>query len=265
MYSPVKLAAKYIRYYITAANGKGHGIHSPFVFDFITCVLNDKRTFYPFSKIEARRSQLLFDERKLKMVDFGAGSAAGNPPTKTVRAIAKYAAKSPRLCKLLFRIVNHYQPDNIVELGTSLGLSGAYLAMANPVARFVTLEGAPEIAEVAKETFTQLHIKNAEVRTGNFDEGLAAVLVEVKEVDLAFVDGNHRAAPTLRYFEQLLESAGPCAIMIFDDIHWSADMERAWAQIKAHPGVMLTIDLFFLGLVFINSDFKVKQDFVIRF
>jgi len=38
---PIRLY-KYFNYYLNASNGKGHGVHSPFVFSFITSVLNSK-------------------------------------------------------------------------------------------------------------------------------------------------------------------------------------------------------------------------------
>ncbi len=103
------------------------------------------------------------------------------------------------------------------------------------------------------------------VVTGNFDVVLEPLVERVGPVDLAFVDGNHRYEPTLRYFDILMRHSGRQAMLIFDDIHWSADMERAWVQIKADPRVMMTIDLFFFGLVVIRDEFKVKQDFTIRF
>jgi len=53
--------------------------------------------------------------------------------------------------------------------------------------------------------------------------------------------------------------------LVFDDIHWSAEMEKAWLEIKSHPSVQYTIDIFFLGFVFFRPDFKVKQNFSIRF
>ena len=265
MYSAFRLAAKYIRYYITASNGRGHGIHSPFVFDFVTHVLNDKRNFYAYDKIENCRYRLLIDDRLLETEDFGAGSVAGNKKQKRVAAIARTAAKSKKLGQLLFRVANYYQPVVMIELGTSLGLSAAYLAMGNVSARLISFEGAGSILEVAKENFSSLGIHNIETITGNFDETLAPVLERLDAVDLAFIDGNHRKEPTLRYFEQLLQKTGRPAILIFDDIHWSHEMEAAWREIKKHPEVLLTIDLFFTGLVFFNPGFKVKQHFVIRF
>jgi predicted O-methyltransferase YrrM len=265
MYSKLQLASKYIRYYFTASNGKGHGIHSPFVFDFVTHVLNDKRNFYAYDKIERCRDQLLLDSRQLAIEDFGAGSVAGNKKQRSIAAIAKHAAKSKKLGQLLFRITDCYQPKTILELGTSLGLSTAYLAMGNSKAWVVSCEGAAAVAALAKENFSSLGLNNIEVAEGDFDKTLAPLLESLATIDLAFIDGNHRKEPTLRYFDQLLQKINDGTILIFDDIHWSRGMEDAWEAIKNHPRVLLTIDLFFMGLVSFRKDFKVKQHFVLRF
>ena len=265
MYSPLQLAAKYIRYYFTASNGKGHGIHSPFVFDFITEVMNDTTEYPAYKKMADLRRQLLADRRILQVDDFGAGSVTGSGKQRTVAAVAKTAAKPAKLGQLLFRMVQYYKPAYIVELGTSLGLSAAYLAMANSHAKLVTLEGAAAVAAAAKENFSALGIGNAELREGNFDKTLPALLQQSPAVGLAFIDGNHRKEPTIRYFEQLLQKADSTGIIVLDDIHWSSEMEAAWNAVKQHPESMLTIDLFFMGLVFLNPGFKVKQHFVIRF
>jgi hypothetical protein len=100
---------------------------------------------------------------------------------------------------------------------------------------------------------------------GNFDTVLPEVLCAIDTVDLAYVDGNHRLQPTLNYLEQLLQKKSATSIFVFDDIHWSAEMETAWQTIQQHPEVRYTIDLFFLGIVFFRPEFKVKQHFTIRF
>ena len=265
MYSHFQIAAKYIRYYLTSANGKGHGIHSPFVYDFITLVLNDRRSFYAYEKLELLRSRLLMEQAEIVVDDFGAGPASHEGKSRTISSIAKNAAKPRKLAQLLFRVVNHYQPKNILELGTSLGISTGYLAMGNCRSTVYTCEGAPGIARTARKNFTELELANIAITEGNFDDTLPSLLAQIGTVDLAFVDGNHRKAPTLKYFEAIFEKAGENSILIFDDIHWSAEMEEAWTIIKQHPGVLLTIDLFFLGFVFLSKEFKAKQDFVIRF
>jgi predicted O-methyltransferase YrrM len=100
---------------------------------------------------------------------------------------------------------------------------------------------------------------------GNFDETLSSQISKLAVVDFAFVDGNHRQKPTLNYFNQLLEKANENSIFIFDDIHWSNEMEEAWKEIQQHPSVTLSIDLFFIGIVFFRKEQKVPQHFLIRF
>jgi len=265
IYSPLRLAGKYLHYYFTAANGKGHGIHSPFVFDFVVSVLNDRGSYPEFARVEELRRRLLQDQTLLTIEDMGAGSAYAARRTLSVAAIARHAAKPPRLGQLLFRIAQHYKPATVVELGTSLGLSAAYLASGAAEGRVITLEGAPAVAEAAARNLRSMGPLDITVVTGPFDETLLPLLERLPPVDLAFVDGNHRCEPTLRYFDVLLRHSARSAALIFDDIHWSEDMEAAWATIKNDPRVYLTIDLFFIGIVFLREEFKVKQDFTIRY
>jgi predicted O-methyltransferase YrrM len=265
MYCRSQLITKYLHYYITASNGKGHGIHSPFVFDFIKNVLNDKRNFYAYQQMENLRAELLKNETIIEVEDFGAGSAISKTNKRTVSEIVRSAAKTERLGRLLFRIANYYQPKTMIELGTSAGLSSAYLASAIPNSKLITIEGSPAIAEIAKKNFSTLGLSNIELMTGNFDDILPKVLKDQPTIDLAFIDGNHRKQPTLNYFNLLIQHISDFSVLIFDDIHWSSDMESAWQEIKNDERVMLTVDLFFLGIAFFKNDFKTKQHFIIRF
>ncbi|MCO5241751.1 MAG: class I SAM-dependent methyltransferase [Chitinophagaceae bacterium] len=265
MYNKFQLAFKYLRYYLTASNGSGHGVHSPFVFDFITSVLNDKRFFYAYDRIERLRRQALADNREVEVQDYGAGSAGISSRNRKVREIARRSLKSPKYARLLFRMVNHYQPGNIIELGTALGVTTSYLASANTSAAVYTLEGAPAIAGIAKRHFAQLGLSNIRLTEGKFDDTLLPLLSGIQKADFAFIDGNHRREPTLRYFSWLLPYIHPGSVMVFDDIHWSAEMEEAWQLIHTNPRVTCSIDLFFVGIVFFTPDIKVKQHFKIRY
>lgn len=265
MYTRLQLAEKFIRYYISALNRRGHGIHSPFVFDFVTNVLNDTRDFYPYESIESVRRQLLKDNTVIEIEDFGAGAVRQRKKIRSIGSIARHAAKSKKLSQLLFRIVHYYQPKTILELGTSLGISSAYMASANPAARIVSIEGASTVADLARHHHKFLQLSNVEVRTGEFDNILPDALHQLGKVDLVFIDGNHRREPTLQYFEQLLRYTNAQSILIFDDIHWSEEMEEAWDIIKKHPAVTASIDLFFIGIILFRPEFKSKQHFTIRF
>src|SRR5215831_13576986 len=96
MYSPFQLAIKYLNYYATASNGKGHGIHSPFVYDLITKVLIDKTHYADYNKVEAIRTNLLSDKTVLTIVDYGAGSSTSKLDQRSASSIVKHAVKSKK-------------------------------------------------------------------------------------------------------------------------------------------------------------------------
>lgn len=264
MYSSLQLARKYFQYYVFASNGKGHGMHSPFVFDFILHVLKNKKNYRPQGEIEVLRKELLQNNTPIAVEDFGAGSRS-RKREKSVRLLACSAVKPKKYSWLLYRLVKHYQPQNIIELGTSLGITTAYFSFANPNAKIISIEGSKSVSLLAQENFKKLIISNIEAVVGNFDDQLPFALDQLATIDLAYIDGNHRLEPTFRYFEQLLPKINNDTILVFDDIHWSAEMEQAWKKIKEHPSVRCTVDTFFLGFVFFRKEFKEKRDFTIRF
>lgn len=264
-YGILKMACSYLGYYFSAANSKGHGTHSPFLFDFITKVLNGKADAEAISKIESLRFKLLQDASLLEVDDFGAGSHSLNINRRSVAKIAATSLKSPKYAQLIYRMVRHYQPDCILELGTSLGLTTAYMAFANPKARVFSIEGASSIASRAADHLNSLGVNNVRLIQGRFADCLPQILEQSGPISLAFIDGHHSLRPTLEYFRSLSRVAAPACILIFDDIHWSPDMEAAWRQIKQEPGISMTIDLFFMGIAVINPDIKHPQHVSIRY
>lgn len=265
MYSRWQLAGKYLTYYLTASNGKGHGIHSPFVFEFITKVLNNKSHYPQYDDVEGTRNYLLREDKVLEVEDFGAGSAVSKTNKRSIFSIIRHSVKSKKFGQLLFRIVKHYQPETILELGTSLGITTSYLGLGRPEAKLVTMEGAVEVAAVASGIIQSFGLFNTSIVHGNFDETLTDALDKLKTVDFAFVDGNHRQEPTERYFQQILPKTNNNSILVFDDIHWSGEMEAAWQTIRKHPSVRCSVDLFFMGIVLFRQEFKEKQHFIIRY
>jgi predicted O-methyltransferase YrrM len=265
MFSPVQLAFKYLKYLINASNGKGHGIHSPFVFEFVTKVLNGKGNKQVYGEIESVRKQLLQNNVRINIEDFGAGSRVIGTKERAVNQIAKTSLKPKKYSQLLNRMVEHYQPKTMLEIGTSLGITTSYLAKGKSDASVITMEGAKEIAAVAQQNFHSLHITNIQSVLGNFDDTLPSTLSELDTIDLAFIDGNHRFQPTINYFEQILKKANQSTIIILDDIYWSKEMEQAWQWVKAHEQVRLTIDLFAIGIVVLRPEILHKQHFCIRY
>lgn len=264
-YTAFTIGKKYLGYRLRALNGRGHGMHSPFVYDFIRNVLNDRQQYPTYERVEALRKKLRSDKTEIEVLDFGAGSTKSSGNRRQIAAIAKNAAKPAKYGQLLMRLAKYYQPQNILELGTSLGLSTAYLACGNPAAKLITMEGAPSIAEKAGANFRELGLENIQQVIGNFDDTLKNALAAIKKVDLAFIDGNHQLAPTLQYFNEILLHTHNDSILVFDDIHWSDEMEQAWEQIKQHPSTRTSIDLFFVGIIFFRKEFHEVQHFEVKY
>ena len=240
-----------------------HGVHSPFVYRLIDKVIYDFEPKKVYADIEALRKQLLNDKRSIQVIDLGAGSKVNNDQTKKIRDIARNALKPRRLAQLLYRLAADLKPLNIIELGTCLGITTVYLQNASPKAKVYSLEGSPETAAVALETFQKAGLTNIAEITGNFDDTLPGVIKELDQLDFVFVDGNHQRDATIKYFEWCLAKVHEDTILIFDDIYWSEGMKEAWSVIKAHPRVTVTVDLFWIGLVFFKKG-QAKEDFLVK-
>lgn len=246
---------RYINHLLCAKNSRGYGVHSPFLYAFTQDVIYEKNHFYAFSEIEKVREKLKKEDIVINITDFG----AGNKTQANISEIAKYSIKRKEWAQLLFRIVNFSNSKNVLELGTSLGLSTAYLASVDSNLKCVSLEGAPEIAKIARRNLELLKINNAEIIVGNIDETLDEALAKFETLDFVFFDANHRKEPTLKYFDKCLRLVDENSIFVFDDIHWSRDMEEAWNTIKKSDRVTSTIDLFEMGIVFFNKNLLKKN------
>ncbi len=255
----LSLLWRYIKWFWQAKTK--YQIHSPFVFTFIKDILEDKRTYYAFKYIEKLRKLVLSDARKVQVNDFGAGSYIEKQKERKVSGIAKTSLTSPLFCRMLFKMVNSYQSRNILEMGTSLGISTLYLAHAGKKGQVNTMEGCPNITNLAQENFDRLETTNIKVITGEFDKTLPSFLDKTEPLDFVFIDGNHRYEPTIRYYEWCLKKSHENTIFVFDDIYWSDEMVQAWEAIKEHPSSLLTIDLFFMGIVFLRKEQKIKEHF----
>lgn len=257
-------AKEYIKYRLKPGHRKGFGIHSPFVFEFVNLILREKRPYYIFSRIEAWRNALSKSQVLIEVNDWGAGSKVNNSALQKISSIVQKTALPRKYGQLLFRIVERYQLRNILEFGTSLGMSTLYLSLPNSKAKVITLEGSSSLSEVATHTFQEMDATNVELIQGDFDETLSTSIEKVPSLDLVFFDGNHRREPTLRYFKSCLKKVNNNSIFIFDDIHWSKEMHQAWNEIIQHPSITISIDIFRMGIVFFRKESK-KQHFTIHF
>lgn len=257
----------YLKHFFTSWNTTGEGIHSPYLFHIVRFILRDENTFYCFADIERRREMLLACEDELEVVDFGSkGSPEGKPGQRRVSDIAARELERPQIGQVLFRLVHfmgqHAQrPLEILELGTSLGVTTAYLASADSRNRVITLEGSGAVLQVAQGVWRALRLENIEWQEGNID---ATLFIYAREkIDLAYVDANHTYEATMRYAAYLLPRMTEKGVLVLDDIHYSRDMERAWEALKADSRVTTSMDLYHIGLLFVDPHY-LKRHYRIR-
>ncbi|GAA4324976.1 class I SAM-dependent methyltransferase [Mucilaginibacter gynuensis] len=257
----LRFAKDYLLHRVKANNR--HGIHSPFVYRLVDKIIYDLHAKKVYDDAEATRKQLLANDTLITITDLGAGSHVNNNKQKKISEIAKNALKPPKLAQLLYRLAADVKPQTIIELGTCLGVTTLYLQQAAPEAKVYTLEGCPQTAGVAAKQFANASLKNVDLVVGNFDDTLHNVIENLPRLDFVFVDGNHQKEATIRYFEWCLPKVHEDTLLIFDDIYWSEGMKEAWAYIKAHPKVTVTVDLFWIGLVYFKSG-REKEDFKVK-
>lgn len=251
MYSGAKLGWSYIQYYLKSSNGKGHGIHSPFVFDFITQVLNDDRHFYAYTHIENLRKILLSDP-----------SPVGKGAIKT---IAEKGELPSRYVQLLFRIAAYYSPGTILSVGASSGVDTAYLASAMETAQVIVVEENTELAALAKRNFDKLKLNNINAPQKSITDALGIIAEKENPIDIVYMDADTEAKNILPYYHQLKPFLHENSFLIFKNIHVSKEAEQVWQEMRLQEDVTLSINLFSIGLIFFRKENKVKQDFTIRF
>ena len=257
----------YVRHVLTAWNTSGEGIHSPYLFRLVRFVLRDKNAYYCFGDIERRREYLLACPDELDVVDYGSrGSKEGKQVRRKINEIAAGHLESAEMGQLLFRLVNFMgqeekRPLEILELGTSLGITTAYLSSADSHNHVVTLEGSEAVLQVARGVWRALRLKNIESKVGNIDDTL--YLYAREKLDLAYVDANHTYEATMRYADYLLPRMHEKGVLVIDDIHYSEEMERAWTALKNDSRVTTSMDLYHMGLLFVDTHY-LKQHYRIR-
>lgn len=261
------VARKYAWYYLNAKTKSG--VQNPFVLEFINEVLEDKTVYDDYALVEKLRQGLLNNRLVTEVEDFGAGGENQAIQQKRVSEIAAKVTKPARWGKLLYRICRFYKTQSMLEMGTSLGITTSYQALgalkSNDSIAFISMEGSKNLVDLAQINFNELGIgKAVQLVQGNFDHTLENTLKEIDKLDFVFVDGNHRKEPTLRYFKQLFPKMHKGSILIFDDINWSREMTEAWEEIKAHPSVTLSIDLFYIGLIFFREQ-EEEEHLVVKF
>ncbi|WP_225035540.1 O-methyltransferase [Winogradskyella sp. SM1960] len=249
----------YIKFLITSTNQ--HGVHSPFIYNFVTKCLYSKTKHQAYTKLKQYKQELQTSKAVLEITDLGEGSKTLDANQRQVSKMAKTSSSSKKDAELLFRLSKYFKFKTCLELGTSLGMGTYAFALANTNSQITTIEGCPNTSAFAQSKLTGKNIKNVEFIIGNFSDTIPALKQD--NYDVIYFDGHHNKLATIKYFEALLPKVHNDTIFIFDDIYWSKGMTEAWEFIKNHKSVTVTVDTFHLGFVFFRRE-QVKEHFKIR-
>jgi predicted O-methyltransferase YrrM len=256
--------SRYLKHLLVSKNRRGFGIHSPFVFDLISRIFRNKIDPAVVLMIEEIRKSNITDKRIISVTDLGAGSEKMKSRLRKVSDIARYSAIPVKYGRLLSNMAAEFGAPAIVELGTSLGISTMYLALAAPGANVYTIEGCLETSEIARENFRIAGSRNIRIMNGAFDDMLPELIKEGISPGLVFIDGDHRKEPMLRYFSRIAEISNDKTVVILDDIHHSAQMEETWNEIRKDEKVSVTVDLLRMGVVFFRKGTS-HHDYVVKY
>ena len=264
----------WVKFHLTAWNTGGEGIHSPYLFEWVRMVMSDKYAYRIWNDIERVRAQMLTSKEVVEFVDYGSakklrslenGTEAAYSvelrDTRRVKDIAKRSLAKAKYAQMLFRLVNwlghQLRKDDegltIVELGTSLGVTTAYMAGVDARDDVYTYEGCEAVAKIARDNWKALGINNIECRIGAINGEILKDCLE--RVDIAFVDANHTYEASLEYFNVLADKVHEKSVIVMDDIYHSEEMEKAWKEICEDERVTTTIDLYQMGLVFFDKHY----------
>ena len=207
-----------------------YSIHSPFVYEFMRKVVNDKGsnrdydTIYRIARLLDKRKHIHYNLRKQS--------------------------------RLLYRMVRYFEPDSVVSFGKVSALNTAAMALGHLQTQ-VHLEESDDFLE----TLNSMGVDNVSlIQPEEFDS------VRFKRLNTGFVFFSRDSfeEDTWDYLADCLNYKTSDSVFIFEGIHHNRDMEDAWEEIKANEDVSVTFDLYCVGMVFFREGIE-KQDFVLKY
>ena len=220
---------------------KGFGVHSPFAFAFITKVIDENYGYYHYYDIELIRRQLV--HRKNKQVCNDIKRSHG---------------------KLLFRTVNYFKPENLLQIGASAGISTLYLSAYSAAVKCISLEKNPECEETIRWSLKKYNNKEVDIRIGDYEKTLGKALQDLDKVDFVFFNASAEKEKNRLYFEEAMKYIHPDSVFFFEGIRDNKEMRTLWKEICEREDVVLTFDLYNVGIVFFNKRLH-KKNYIVYF
>lgn len=245
------------------AHSNGHGVHSPLAYDLCVALSATKRNAeLQCQNLKALRFKLKSDSQVLQDGGYGAGSKVFKSEFRAVKHITRWGISSHSKARILFQLIRFFNPERVLELGTSIGLTTLYLASAQYPRPVHSVEANAAYFEFAKRLHAQ-HISKLNILF--FHSTFETFLNANPDVyDFIFIDGAHDYHTTVKLFEYFNLHQGPRQVLVFDDIYWSPQMTKAWKHITENATGHLVLDAFSIGIVIKNDNLRTGYRYHIK-
>ena len=208
--------------------GKGFGVHSPWAYDLIENVINERHPYYAYDDLYS------FWE---------------NAP----QDLPQYPQSRD---ELLFRLVNRFNPRFILEVGTGAGVSTGYLASVSTRSRVVTVDNPHPASKQVLRNLKRIH---------NIEYIAADVTQTVRDIlDSGTIPQFIHIAHTALWkevVEMILPYATPDMVIVVEDMGKKQKKEW-WDQLIKDERIGVTFQMKKAGLLFFDHK-KTKQHYVL--
>ena len=250
----LSIILKYLQHRFTSRYRNGYGVHSPYLYALVRNVIFNRADMQVPEDLLLSHRRLRRDPVVIEVDDKGAGSRITRGTRRTIGSMVKHSSVTEKQGALLYRLCRWYQPETVLEFGTGLGISTSYLASGSGNAEIITVEGSAAKHAHAVRNFPGGVSEKVDFRSGTFAEHFEMMLNRAGERTIVFIDGDHRYQSTMNKVRAFLRRDLENIMVILDDIYWSDEMERAWKECLADPGINISLDLFHFGILIRNPE-----------
>jgi predicted O-methyltransferase YrrM len=231
-------------------------INNNYLRSFVDNIILNNSINPEFDIIEKEREHLRTKGGLLEVTDFSSKKKGRKPYITEVRKISdivKNESCKPKVASLLFTIIQHTNSTHILELGTSFGISTAYMSFANPKAYITSIEGCYGLSDMASQLFKKLKLDNILIENGNIDFLLPGIVSNINKLDLVFFDIFRNKSTLIQYFDTCTSLIHENSIFVINNIHESKEMKEGWNTIINKPNVRGSIELYECGIIFFKD------------
>ena len=246
----------YVNFIFSATNQ--HGVHSPFVYQLVTKCFYNRKNRPEYRKIGEYRKDVFQEKQQLHIQPNCSTFFKAN--TYKISKLAKIYAPSWKRSKFLTRLTNYLNCKSVLEIGTQMGIRTSCFA-SHKNCDVITIDNCEETQKIAREKLKKHHFSTIKFCLQEFTQ--QEILVDQKKIDCIYIGNTRKKQSTLHLFEEALKKVHNDSVILIEGLHWSKDMNQAWKEIKENKQVSVTIDTFYLGLVFFRKE-QAKEHFKIR-